>query len=277
MSESPLEPLELLQEPPGMPRFELPAELRRIYGGDFGLPGRCLFTNFVTTIDGVVAIPGLPHSNKVISDGSKADRFVMGLLRACAAAVLVGAGTMTSAPRTLWTAEQAYPPAAAAYTALRSRLRHAPRPEIAIVTTSGSIDLAHPVLEQGALVLTTNHGAAALGSRLPGASQAIALPGHNAVDLRAAVGLLHERGHNLILSEGGPRLFGSLLSAELVDEMFLTISPLLAGRSSGARQSLIEGAELLPAHGSRSRLLGARSHHDHLFLRYGLRRSTDAP
>ena len=225
----------------------------------------------------MVAIPDRPHSNKVISDGSKADRFVMGLLRACAAAVLVGAGTMRPRPAPVDRRAGAThrPPRPTRRYAVDSATRR--DPEIAIVTTSGSIDLAHPVLEQGAPVLTTNHGAAALGSRLPGASQAIALPGHNAVDLRAAVGLLHERGHNLILSEGGRGCSAHCLSAELVDEMFLTISPLLAGRSSGARQSLIEGAELLPAHGSRSRLLGARSHHDHLFLRYGLRRSTDAP
>ena len=274
MSARPLEPLALLQESGGLPRFELPDELRRLYGGQIGLPPRCLFTNFVATIDGVVAIPGLRHSNKLISDESAADRFVMGLLRACADAVLVGSGTMLAAPRTLWTAEQAYPAAASAYAELRHRLGHAPRPEIAIVTASGSIDIAHPVLEAGALVLTTEQGAAALGDRLPAASQAVVLPGKDGVDVRAAVAFLRERGNELILSEGGPTLFGSLLAAQLVDELYLTISPLLAGRSqSAARHSLIEGTELLPLHRSRSRLLGIRSHGDHLFLRYGLERS----
>ncbi len=274
MSADRLEPLEVLREPEGTPHFELPDELRRLYGGDFGLPAPCLYTNFVTTVDGVVAIPGLPDSNKLVSDGSKADRFVMGLLRACAGAVLVGAGTMLSAPRTLWTAEQAYPPAATAYAELRRRLRRAPRPEIAVVTASGSIDVAHPVLEEGALLLTTRRGATELGRRLPGASQVAVLPGDEAVDLHAAIALLHERGNDLILSEGGPTLFGSLLAAELVDELFLTVSPLLAGRSpASSRRSLLEGVELMPPRGEQRRLLGARSHGDHLFLRYGLRRA----
>jgi riboflavin biosynthesis pyrimidine reductase len=274
MSESTLEPLLLLHEPAGLPRFELPDELRQLYGSDLGLPPHCLFTNFVTTIDGVVAIPDLPHSNKLISDGSEADRFVMGLLRACADAVLVGSGTMRSAPRTLWTAEQAYPPAATHYAELRRRRGGRARPEIAILSASGSIDLAHPVLEADALVLTTERGAAKLRDRLPASSQIVVLPGNDSVDVRAAVAHLRRRGHELILSEGGPTLFGSLLAADLVDELFLTVSPLLAGRTHGeARHNLVEGAELLPSHPARSRLLGIRSHDDHLFLRYGLERN----
>lgn len=275
VSAHPLEPLALLHEQEGLPRFELPQELRLLYGGEFGLPPRCLFANFVATIDGVVAIPALRHSNKLLSDESQADRFVMGLLRACADAVLVGAGTMLAAPRTLWTAEQAYPPAATAYAELRRRLGRAPRPEIAIVTASGSIDATHPVLETGALVLTTKHGAAELGDRLPDPMQVVVLPGDESIDVRAAVAFLRARGNELILSEGGPRLFGSLLAADLVDELYLTLSPLLAGRPKDAgRLGLVEGTELLPLHRARSRLLGIRSHGDHLFLRYQLNRQS---
>ena len=72
----------------------------------------------------------------------------MGLLRACADAVLVGSGTMVESPGTLWTAERAYPPTADAYAELRRRLGLPPRPEVAIVTASGLVDVAHPVLEQ---------------------------------------------------------------------------------------------------------------------------------
>jgi riboflavin biosynthesis pyrimidine reductase len=273
VSESTLEPLQLLHEPAGLPRFQLPDELRELYGGDLGLPRRCLFTNFVATIDGVVAIPDLPHSNKLISDGSEADRFVMGLLRACADAVLIGSATMRAAPRTLWTAEQAYPPAATHYTELRRRLGHRATPEIAILSASGSIDIAHPALEAGALVLTTERGAVKLRNRLPATAQTVVLPGNDSVDVRAAVTFLRSRGHELILSEGGPTLFGSLLAADLVDELFLTVSPLLAGRSHGrARRNLVEGTELLPSHPARSRLLGIRLHGNHLFHRYGLER-----
>jgi riboflavin biosynthesis pyrimidine reductase len=270
-----LEPLTLLYESPGGPQLDLPDELRRLYGGPIGFRSPALITNFVSTIDGVVAIRGLRQSNKLISEGNEADRFVMGLLRACADAVLVGSGTMLASPSTLWTAERAYPPSADAYADLRRRLGRAARPQIAIVTASGLIEVDHPVLEEGAFVLTTEQGAAKLGNSLPASSQAVVLPGGDDVDVRAAVAFLHERGNELILSEGGPTLFGSLLAAGLVDELFLTISPLLAGRSqSGARSSLVEGAELLPSDPLRSGLLGIRSHGDHLFLRYGLEQST---
>jgi riboflavin biosynthesis pyrimidine reductase len=271
----PLEPLQPLYESPSATLFDLPDELRRLYGGSIGFGGPSLIANFVSTIDGVVAIPGLRQSNTLISDGSEADRFVMGLLRACADAVLVGSGTMLASPTTLWTAERAYPPAATAYAELRRRLGCAARPEIAIVTASGLIDVAHPVLQTGALVLTTGRGAVELRDRLPASSQIVVLPGSEDVDVRSAVAFLRERGNELILSEGGPTLFGSLLAAGVVDELFLTISPLLAGRSqSAARSSLVEGAELLPSDRLRSRLLGTRSHGEHLFLRYRLERSS---
>jgi riboflavin biosynthesis pyrimidine reductase len=66
-------------------------------------------------------------------------------------------------------------------------------------------------------------------------------------------------------------LFGSLLASGLVDELFLTVSPVLAGRESRTRQSLVEGVELLPDETAGARLLSARRHKHHLFLRYGLR------
>jgi hypothetical protein len=56
---SELEPLALLSAEPG-PGLALPPELQRIYGGDLALPERCLYANFVQTIDGVVAFPSVP-------------------------------------------------------------------------------------------------------------------------------------------------------------------------------------------------------------------------
>ena len=77
----------------------------------------------------------------------------------------------------------------------------------------------------------------------------------------------------LILSEAGPHVFGSLLRAGLVDELFLTVSPLLAGRSGvSVRLGLVEGVDLLPTATVDARLLSARRSDSHLFLRYELRR-----
>ena len=47
---SPPEPIALIYEREGLPRFELPLELHRLYGGDFGLPERSVYANFVSTM-----------------------------------------------------------------------------------------------------------------------------------------------------------------------------------------------------------------------------------
>src|SRR5439155_17760198 len=153
-----VEPLELLYEPEGLPAFELPAALAAGYPGSLGFEAPCLFANFVETVDGVVAIPSLEQSNKLIAAGSAADRFVMGLLRSCADAVMVGSGTLAASPRGSWTPQQAYPDSAADYDGLRSSLGLAASPEIVILSSSGALDPSQPLFEEGALVLTTDVG-----------------------------------------------------------------------------------------------------------------------
>src|SRR6185503_9164112 len=89
------------------------------------------------------------------------------------------------------------------------------------------------------------------------------------VDLRAALAALRARGHARVLSEAGPTLFGSLLADGLVDELFLTLSPVLAGRlGAGSRLGLVEGVELLPQAHLAPRLVSVRRADRHLFLRY---------
>jgi riboflavin biosynthesis pyrimidine reductase len=246
-------------------------ELRRLYGGGLGFDEPCVFANFVQTIDGVVAIPELAHSNALIAGESEADRFVMGLLRASADVVLVGSGTMLASPNGTWLPDRVYPPAAAEFAELRRRRGRPASPTIAFVTAGNSFDPGHPALENQAIVLTTERAAPKLRARVPAASEVVAVNDADQVDLRRALVLLRERGHSLILSEGGPTLFGSLLVAGLVDELFLTISPLLAGRALRPRLPLVAGIELLPDTTVALRLLSTRRHGSHLFLRHGLR------
>jgi riboflavin biosynthesis pyrimidine reductase len=93
----------------------------------------------------------------------------------------------------------------------------------------------------------------------------------DAVDPTAAIGALRERGHGLVLSEAGPHLFGSLVEGGLVDELFLTVSPLLAGRDEAQRDlGLVEGSAFLPGTPQLGRLLSVRRDESHLFLRYEL-------
>jgi riboflavin biosynthesis pyrimidine reductase len=263
--------LELLHEEAGLPRFDLPPELEEAYGGVLGFDRPTLFANFVSTIDGVVAIPDLPQSNKLISGGNESDRFVMGLLRAAADAVLIGSGTLRASSRGLWTPERVFPAAADGFAELRRRLDRPAVPERVVVTGTGSIPPSHPLFADGALVLTTETGAGRLDGRLPRASTIVSLGKSERVDLRAAVAALRARGHELILSEAGPRVFASLLEAELVDELFLTVSPLIAGRgTSSERLGLVEGFEALPSEPLDGRLLSVRRDGNHLFLRYEL-------
>jgi riboflavin biosynthesis pyrimidine reductase len=218
-----------------------------------------------------VSIPELPRSNALIAGESQAGRFVMGLLRAVADVVLVGSGTMLASPAGTWLSDRVYPPAAAAFAELR-RLRDRPeQPTVAFVTAGGSFDPTHPALEQRALVLTTERAAADLRATVPRSSEVVAVNDGDEVDLAAAVALLRRRGHSAILSEGGPRLFGSLLASGLVDELFLTISPLLAGRGSRPRLPLVDGVELLPDARVGAQLHSLRRHDQHLFARYRLR------
>jgi riboflavin biosynthesis pyrimidine reductase len=264
------EPLALLFERDESGEIELPAELRRLYGGDLALPDECLYANFVATIDGVVAIPSLERSNALISGGDPADRFVMGLLRAAADAVLVGWGTVSASPKGRWRPETVFPPAAEDFRELRKRLGHEREAaRVAVVTGRGSLNPEHPVVRDGALVITTQLGADRLSGRLSDAAELAVVAGDDAVDVGAAVALLRERGHHRILSEAGPRLFASLVAADLVDQLFLTVSPLLVGRAPGEeRLAIVEGVALLPEREHRGSLRSARLHGEHLFLRY---------
>jgi riboflavin biosynthesis pyrimidine reductase len=266
-----IQPLTVLAEDENLPRWDVPAELATLYGGAIGLDEPSVVANFVESLDGVVGIAGLSRSHAIIGNESEADRFVLALLRACADAVVVGSGTLLSSPQGTWRVDRAYPAAAKGLTELRARRGRAAQPLLVVVTGGGSFDPTHPVLETGALVLTTEAAAARLRASVPGATEVVPVTDGDSVDLPAALGVLRERGCSVVLAEAGPTMFGSLVASGLVDELFLTVSPVLAGRGAVARLGLVEGVELLPQTRVAGRLRSVRAHGSHLFLRYGLR------
>jgi riboflavin biosynthesis pyrimidine reductase len=260
--------LELLWEKNGLPQQKLPDELRTFYAGELGFKTPCVYANFVETIDGVVAIPELESSNALVADESEGDKFLMGLLRAFADVVLIGSGTLLASPEGRWRPAGVYPAGKQAFAELRTRLGKTKHPAVAVVTTGASLDVTHPVLAD-ALVLTTVRGAEKLDGIVP---NVVAVNDGDLVDLRAVLELLRNRGHSLVLSEAGPTTFGELLAQGLVDELFLTVSPVLAGRlASGRRLGLVEGVELLPQARVSPRLLSLRRAGEHLFVRYTFR------
>jgi riboflavin biosynthesis pyrimidine reductase len=150
---------------------------------------------------------------------------------------------------------------------MRQKLGLQPHPLLVVITASGQIDAAQPALEN-ALVITTPEGEVRLRGRLPSGariavSDAPSIGGHELLDL------VHAQGLHVVLAEGGPTLIGQLLKEDLIDELFLTVSPRLFGRWLGdGRKSLIEGVDL---NGLLLKLLSASRHESHLYLRYALR------
>lgn len=247
----------------------LPPRLRRLYGGDLRLESPILYANFVTSIDGVAAVEDAPASGSLVSGKNAGDRFVMGLLRAVADVVLMGAGTLRATPDHRWTAQHVFPTLASDFARLRRQLGRAPDPLLVVLTASGDLDPAHPALQAGALVLTTADGARRARQLLPSSCEVRVISRGKAVNVRRAVGVIRADGHDVILSEAGPVVMGQLVRERLVDDLFLTVSPVLAGRVRGDRtKGLIEGVQLLPDHPAWMQLRDARRQASHLFLRY---------
>jgi len=263
-----MKPIERLFEREGLPLLKLPAELATSYGGDLGIARQGICANFVASADGVVGLgPTAAESGSVISGDSEPDHLVMALLRACADAVLIGAGTFRKAPGGFWRAADVYPSAASQFAELRQHLGLRPHPVLVVVTASGDLDGTQPALRDS-LIVTTPTGEARLRGTLPVGAR-LAVLDTVPITGRALKDLLEAETFHLVLTEGGPTLFGRLLDEGLVDELFLTISPRLFGRQpDDGRKPLVDGVDLA---GRPLDLLSLRRHESHLFLRYATR------
>src|SRR5258708_13641054 len=265
-----LAPFEVLYEA-DLPAYKLPVDLQHMYGR-LGFPTPVLYSNFVASVDGVVTLGSSPSAGSVISGKYAADRFLMALVRACADAVLLGAGTLRATPGHLWTPAHVYPDLTTEFTALRSNLGRSTEPKLVVVTASGKLDTSHPALVKGAIVMTTEAGTKAIGGHLPktcaGVTVGQSSSSGKSVDLNDALDELRNRGLKVLLTEGGPHLVGQLIEKGLLDEAFLTISPAVSGRAAENRLGMGEGVELLPTRAVWSTLLSARRHDAYLFLRY---------
>jgi riboflavin biosynthesis pyrimidine reductase len=261
--------LETLFERASLPDLELPPELSQAYGGRFGIRRPSLVANFVASADGVVAFDGKGESGHVISGNSEADHFVMGLLRACAEVVIVGAGTLRASPRHRFTAEKIFPPAARLFSELRRKVGLPAAPKLVVVTASGELDPSSPALTD-ATIATSGPGEARLRGVVPPTTRIVRIDPVDAgvVSLGSLLETLRAEGDELLLTEGGPTLIGQFFAEGLVDELFLTLSPRLFGRRAGdLRKGLVEGVDL---GGTPLELASVRRHGSHLFLRYGL-------
>lgn len=180
-----------------------------------------LRVNFVSSLDGAVSVDGYSAGLS-----GEPDKRVFGLLRMLCDALVVAAGTLRhegyralrlDERRRAWRREQGLPE----YPTL--------------VVVSGSLDLdptqaAFADAPVRPLVLTRAEAAPP-----PGLTEVAELVpcGTDRVDLAAGLAELRRRGLDQLLCEGGPHLFGALTAADLVDELCLTVTPLLAGAGPG--------------------------------------------
>ncbi|MFG1942904.1 pyrimidine reductase family protein [Nonomuraea sp. NPDC048826] len=206
-------------------------DLVRAYAYPEGRPW--LRLNMVASADGAAWDQGLSGGLS-----GKADKRVFGVLRGLADVVLAGAATVRAEgygpvkPRESWRVLRAGRPAAA---------------PLAIVSRGLDLDFDAPLFREAVsptLVITCE---SAPGSRREAAAAAgeVIVAGDEEVDPRRAVAALHARGLTRVLCEGGPRLNAQLAAAGLVDELCLSVSPLLLG---GGAARILDGAP------SRSRL-----------------------
>jgi riboflavin biosynthesis pyrimidine reductase len=263
----------------------LPRGLRELYDGDLQFrtpPVQRPFVvgNFVSTLDGVVSYKIKGHAGgSTISGSDPADRFIMGLLRASADAVIVGARTVHDvSPEGLWIPEYTYPDAKHLYTEYRVNALHKPEyPLVVIVSGSGRLELERAIFrtpEVRTVVITTPAGRdelARAGATKLGSVQIYALDGNGgSIAPLAMLRLLYlQFGVRVLLHEGGPTLFGQFLAAEAVDELYMTLSPQIAGRKADAiRPALVQGVEFVPDCALWFHLLSVKQNAEHLYLRY---------
>jgi len=271
-----LSPLTVLfDEAPG-DDIPLPPPLRNIYGRLSMPPSGMrpyLFANFVQSLDGVVTLDAGTSAGRSISGANQHDRFVMGLLRSLADAVIVGAGTLRSVPNHRWTPAHIYPDLATEFAALRRALGKQPAPLNVIVTASGDLGEAG-ILRQDevpVLVVTTAQGAGPLVPTTSAVQVVVASQGDEITPEEVLSAVASAIPGRLFLFEAGPTLMGRFLAERLIDELFLTVAPQIAGRDdAGARPGLAAGRTFAPDHPVWARLVSVRRADGHLFLRYVL-------
>jgi riboflavin biosynthesis pyrimidine reductase len=254
----------------------LPAERR--YGGALQFPEAprpYTVVNFVTSIDGVASLGITDGTDSTkLGANSRADRYLMALLRASADVVVIGAGNLRATPGHQWVPAAVAGDQAAAVEAYRAERHGSPEPA-PLVVVSGSGDLpVHVALDHPATstaVLTSTSGAAKVRRAHP-LVQVIDVGTGGAIDgaaITTAVGSAF--GPGLLLCEGGPSLFGSLLAARAVQELFLTVSPRIAGREHHQpRPGIVNAWAADPDALLRATLASVHRSDDHLFLRYRL-------
>jgi riboflavin biosynthesis pyrimidine reductase len=186
-------------------------------------PGPWLRANMVSSADGAASLGGVTSGLS-----SEADRHLFALLRTLADVVVVGAATVRAEHYAPVRQHELWPDL---------RPGRTPTPPIAVVTGRLDLDPASRLIASAppsarTIVITTAQAPADRRAALEEMADII-VAGQESVDLKVAVAALAERGHRRMLAEGGPHLLAQLAADGLLDELCLTVGPLLAGPGAG--------------------------------------------
>ena len=258
----------------------LPEAFGAVYGGEWRIPPATdvpyTFINFVVSRDGRISFDEPGHEGGGdISRHAPHDVWLMGLARARADAIMVGASTLRVSLKHRWFPETVFRADADAYAALRSHEGRAERPTLVLVTRSGDVPADAVVLQeprQPVVIATTRRGAERARQNLPDHAQiAYHISPADDVDLPELQRWLRaERGVASLLSEGGAALYGAQIASGAIHDELLTLSPIVVGNRAAPgkpRPSLVEGVAFSPDAPPQIELLSVRRHGSYLFQR----------
>jgi riboflavin-specific deaminase-like protein len=238
--------------------LDLPARARAPAQADRNRP--YLILNMASTLDGRASLDG--RSGSI---GNRADRELFHALRADVDAVMAGAGTVRA---------ERYGRIIADERVRQARVERGLTAEPLALVVSGRVSLAPdtPLLgEPQARVVIVTPSAASLPETAAQVDY-VRAERDGELDLAAAMRELHERlGVRTLLCEGGPHLNAQLLLAGLLDELFLSLAPKLAGGEDATGEALRILAGAAFAEPAELELLAALENESHLFLRYAVR------
>lgn len=231
-----------------------------------------IYSNFVMSHDGRVSFNEPGHLGGAdVSRRDEHDRWLMGLLRARADAVLVGGSSIQAAGNHVWTPAAVFPEDADAFAALREQEGRAPVPLLVVLTRSGTVPEHAPSLDNPALpvlVATTSAGAERARRTLGERAWVRYLETGAQLDMAEVMRRLR-RDYKVgyLLCEGGPQINAALIAARLMDDAFVTVSPIIMGRDGEhERPSLVEGEAFGYDAPPQLKLLSLHRHGSYLYM-----------
>lgn len=264
--------------------ISLPDFIRDAYDSQWtiptGQPGVYVYSNFVVSRDGRISFGEDGHSSGAeVSRHLPHDQWIMALLRARADAVMIGDGIVRREPYYLCRVEDVFPSGAMSFAKLRQLENRRERYLCVVVSLEGEMPADAAVFtDEGidTLIATTSRGEGACRA-IADSEQSrhctvfVSDSGDGGVDLPAVLSTLKSDYQvDSLLCEGGAILYGAMLSKGLIDDEFLTLSPIVVGppvHLNERRPSLVDGTAFTSSSHPTSTLISVHRSENYLFIR----------